>query len=99
MQKSAKKDQGSNLKNENEWNATGELCMSRLMAEQVHSGQRADAAAQYGNHDKDSFGNAPCMSLCTGLVCPHRKETYEVQRNQVVHKIRYQSYHLLFCVL
>ena len=54
--------------------ADGEFGMAGLVAEKVHSGQRADAAAQQYGADQGPLGDAPAVIAGFFLVSKHKQE-------------------------
>ena len=63
-----------NLGRKDGGNAQGEFCVLGLVAEQVHSGQGADAAAQEGRADQGLFRDAPAVISGFMLVHKHKYE-------------------------
>lgn len=52
--------------------------MPRLVAEQVHTDDRADTAADDGEHEKRGFRNAPGTLARLELIDSHDGEAYKI---------------------
>lgn len=70
-----------NLHEQDGGHSVEKIPVPRLVAEQVHTDDRADAAADDGEHEKRGFRDAPCALSRFEFIDAHHREAYEVDND------------------